>query len=100
MMNSRSGSPRLTQDQPSQRSPSTRAIESVSLPANEPNFSASSRYGSGERVVDVIRNKTFYAFVNAVPADVVKARHRRIEAAPETRWTMPHYSPATVVLTC
>jgi NAD(P)-dependent dehydrogenase (short-subunit alcohol dehydrogenase family) len=41
----------------------------------------------GERVVDAIRNKTFYAFVSAVPADVIKARHRRIEAALETRWT-------------
>ena len=35
----------------------------------------------GERVIDAIRNKTFYAFVSAVPADVIKARHRRIEAA-------------------
>jgi hypothetical protein len=33
----------------------------------------------GERVVDAIRTKTFYAFVSAVPADVIKARHRRIE---------------------
>ena len=41
----------------------------------------------GERVVDAIRNKTFYAFVSAVPADVIKARHRRIEAALETCWT-------------
>ena len=41
----------------------------------------------GERVVDAIRNKTFYAFVSAVPADVIKARHRRIEAALETSWT-------------
>jgi len=41
----------------------------------------------GERVVDAIRNKTFYAFVSAVPTDVIKARHRRIEAALETRWT-------------
>ena len=35
----------------------------------------------GERVVDAIRTKTFYAFVSAVPADVIKARHRRIEEA-------------------
>src|SRR5260370_40294020 len=41
----------------------------------------------GERGVDAIRNKTFYAFVGAVPADVIKARHRRSEAALETSWT-------------
>ena len=41
----------------------------------------------GERVIDAIRNKTFYAFVSAVPVDVIKARHRRIEAALETPWT-------------
>ena len=35
----------------------------------------------GERVVDAIRTKTFYAFVSAVPADTIRARHRRIEAA-------------------
>jgi hypothetical protein len=35
----------------------------------------------GERVVDAIPTKTFYAFVSAVPADVIKARHRRIEEA-------------------
>jgi len=35
----------------------------------------------GERVVDAIRTKTFYAFVGAVPADVIRARHRRIEDA-------------------
>ena len=44
----------------------------------------------GERVVDAIRTKTFYAFVSAVPADVIKARHRRIEAALETPW-VTHY---------
>jgi hypothetical protein len=38
-------------------------------------------------VIDAIRNKTFYAFVSAVPADVIRARHRRIEAELETRWT-------------
>src|SRR5215469_6399654 len=32
----------------------------------------------GERVVDAIRARTFYAFVSAVPADVIRARHRRI----------------------
>ncbi len=35
----------------------------------------------GERVVDAIRTRTFYAFVSAVPADVIRARHRRIEEA-------------------
>lgn len=44
----------------------------------------------GERVVDAIRTKTFYAFVSAVPADVIKARHRRIEEALNTPWVM-HY---------
>ncbi len=44
----------------------------------------------GERVVDAIRTKTFYAFVSAVPADVIKARHRRIEEALNTLW-VTHY---------
>ena len=44
----------------------------------------------GERVVDAIRTKTFYAFVGAVPADVVRARHRRIEAAVSSPW-VTHY---------
>jgi NAD(P)-dependent dehydrogenase (short-subunit alcohol dehydrogenase family) len=44
----------------------------------------------GERVVDAIRQKTFYAFVGAVPADVIRARHRRIEAALEGKW-VTHY---------
>lgn len=44
----------------------------------------------GERVVDAIREKTFYAFVGAVPADVIRARHRRIEAALESKW-VTHY---------
>jgi NAD(P)-dependent dehydrogenase (short-subunit alcohol dehydrogenase family) len=44
----------------------------------------------GERVVDAIRTKTFYAFVGAVPADVVRARHRRIEAALSSPW-VTHY---------
>lgn len=44
----------------------------------------------GERVVDAIRTKTFYAFVSAVPADVIKARHRRIEAALDSPW-VTHY---------
>jgi NAD(P)-dependent dehydrogenase (short-subunit alcohol dehydrogenase family) len=44
----------------------------------------------GDRVVDAIRTKTFYAFVSAVPADVIKARHRRIEAALNTPW-VTHY---------
>jgi len=34
--------------------------------------------------VDAIRTETFYAFVSAVPADVIKARHRRIEEALNT----------------
>jgi hypothetical protein len=38
-------------------------------------------------VIDAIRNRTFYAFVSAVPANVIRARHRRIEAELETRWT-------------
>lgn len=44
----------------------------------------------GERVVDAIRTKTFYAFVSAVPADVIKDRHRRIEAALDSPW-VTHY---------
>ena len=44
----------------------------------------------GERVVDAIRTKTFYAFVGSVPADVIKARHRRIEAALNSPW-VTHY---------
>ncbi|WP_421999358.1 SDR family NAD(P)-dependent oxidoreductase [Reyranella sp.] len=40
----------------------------------------------GERVIEAIRNKTFYAFVSAVPVDTIKARHRRIEEAMESRW--------------
>ena len=44
----------------------------------------------GERVVDAIRTKTFYAFVGAVPADVIKSRHRRIEDALNSPW-VTHY---------
>jgi NAD(P)-dependent dehydrogenase (short-subunit alcohol dehydrogenase family) len=44
----------------------------------------------GERVVDAIRTRTFYAFVSAVPADVIKARHRRIEDALNSPWAT-HY---------
>jgi short-subunit dehydrogenase len=44
----------------------------------------------GERVVDAIRTKTFYAFVSAVPADVIRARYRRIEAALNSPW-VTHY---------
>ena len=44
----------------------------------------------GERVVDAIRTKTFYAFVGAVPADVIRARHRRIEEALNSPW-VTHY---------
>jgi NAD(P)-dependent dehydrogenase (short-subunit alcohol dehydrogenase family) len=44
----------------------------------------------GERVVDAIRNRTFYAFVSAVPADVIRSRHRRIEEALNSPW-VTHY---------
>jgi NAD(P)-dependent dehydrogenase (short-subunit alcohol dehydrogenase family) len=44
----------------------------------------------GERVVDAIRTKTFYAFVSAVPANLIKARHRRIEDALNSPW-VTHY---------
>ncbi|MBV9827306.1 MAG: SDR family NAD(P)-dependent oxidoreductase [Alphaproteobacteria bacterium] len=44
----------------------------------------------GERVVDAIRTNTFYAFVGAVPADIIRARHRRIEEALNSRW-VTHY---------
>jgi NAD(P)-dependent dehydrogenase (short-subunit alcohol dehydrogenase family) len=44
----------------------------------------------GERVVDAIRTKTFYAFVGAVPAEVIRARHRRIEEALNSPW-VTHY---------
>ena len=44
----------------------------------------------GERIVDAIRTKTFYAFVSAVPADVIRARHRRIEDALNSSW-ITHY---------
>ena len=44
----------------------------------------------GERVVDAIRTKTFYAFVSAVPAEVIKARHRSIEEAINSPWAS-HY---------
>jgi NAD(P)-dependent dehydrogenase (short-subunit alcohol dehydrogenase family) len=44
----------------------------------------------GERVVDAIRSNTFYAFVGAVPADVIRGRHRRIEAALNSPW-VTHY---------
>jgi len=44
----------------------------------------------GERVVDAIRTRTFYAFVSAVPADVIRVRHRRIEEALNSPW-VSHY---------
>jgi NAD(P)-dependent dehydrogenase (short-subunit alcohol dehydrogenase family) len=44
----------------------------------------------GERVVDAIRAKIFYAFVSAVPAETIKARHRRIEEALNSKW-VTHY---------
>lgn len=40
----------------------------------------------GERVVDAILTKTFYAFVGAVTTDVIRARHRRIEDALNSQW--------------
>jgi hypothetical protein len=45
---------------------------------------------AGERVVDAIRRKTFYAFVSAVPADTIKAHHWRIEDALNSVW-VTHY---------
>jgi NAD(P)-dependent dehydrogenase (short-subunit alcohol dehydrogenase family) len=44
----------------------------------------------GERVLDAIRTRTFYAFVSAVPADIIRARHRRIEDALNSPW-VTHY---------
>lgn len=44
----------------------------------------------GERVVDAIRTNTFYAFVGAVPADVIRTRHRHIEDALNSPW-VTHY---------
>jgi NAD(P)-dependent dehydrogenase (short-subunit alcohol dehydrogenase family) len=44
----------------------------------------------GDRVVDAIRTKTFYAFVSAVPAEIIKTRHRRIEDALNSPW-VTHY---------
>jgi NAD(P)-dependent dehydrogenase (short-subunit alcohol dehydrogenase family) len=44
----------------------------------------------GDRVLDAIRTNTFYAFVGAVPADIVRARHRRIEEALNNPW-VTHY---------
>jgi NAD(P)-dependent dehydrogenase (short-subunit alcohol dehydrogenase family) len=44
----------------------------------------------GERVVDAIRTRTFYAFVGAVPADVIRGRHKRIEDALNSPW-ITHY---------
>jgi NAD(P)-dependent dehydrogenase (short-subunit alcohol dehydrogenase family) len=44
----------------------------------------------GERVVDAIRTKTFYAFVGAVPADIIRGRHRRIQEALNSPWVTHH----------
>jgi NAD(P)-dependent dehydrogenase (short-subunit alcohol dehydrogenase family) len=44
----------------------------------------------GERVVEAIRTRTFYAFVGAVPADVIRGRHRRIEDALNSKWVTPY----------
>jgi NAD(P)-dependent dehydrogenase (short-subunit alcohol dehydrogenase family) len=43
-----------------------------------------------DRVVEAIRTRMFYAFVGAVPADVIRARHRRIEEALDSPW-VTHY---------
>ncbi len=44
----------------------------------------------GDRVVDAIRAKTFYAFVGAVPAEIIRGRHRHIEDALTSPW-VTHY---------
>jgi NAD(P)-dependent dehydrogenase (short-subunit alcohol dehydrogenase family) len=44
----------------------------------------------GARVIDAIQTRTFYAFVSAVPADLIRARHRRIEDALNSKW-VTHY---------
>ena len=44
----------------------------------------------GERVIDAIRSNTFYALVGAVPAEVIRTRHRRIEAVLDSPW-VTHY---------
>lgn len=44
----------------------------------------------GERVVEAIRTNTFYAFVGAVPAEMIRTRHRRIEEALTSPW-VTHY---------
>lgn len=41
---------------------------------------------AGERVLEAIRTRTFYGFVGPVPADAIRARHRRIEAALDSPW--------------
>jgi NAD(P)-dependent dehydrogenase (short-subunit alcohol dehydrogenase family) len=43
-----------------------------------------------DRVVEAIRTRMFYAFVGAVPAGVIRARHRRIEEALDSPW-VTHY---------
>jgi NAD(P)-dependent dehydrogenase (short-subunit alcohol dehydrogenase family) len=40
----------------------------------------------GDRVLDANRTRTFYAFVSNAPAEVIRARHRRIEAALDSPW--------------
>ena len=41
---------------------------------------------AGDRVVEAIHNKSFYSFIGEVPADVIRARHRRIEDALNSQW--------------
>jgi len=41
---------------------------------------------AGDRVVEAIHKKSFYSFIGDVPTDVIRARHRRIEDALNSRW--------------
>jgi len=44
----------------------------------------------GDRLAAALRTESFCAFVGAVPADVIRARHRRIEDALNSPW-VTHY---------
>jgi NAD(P)-dependent dehydrogenase (short-subunit alcohol dehydrogenase family) len=44
----------------------------------------------GERVIEAIRARAFYAFVSAVPRNVIKGRHRRVEEGLKSRWVTPY----------
>ena len=52
--------------------------------------------------MDAIRTKTFYAFVSAVPAEVIKARHRRIQEALNSEWVtdydVPRHPPSHIAV--